>query len=446
MLILVSELLFSSFMDTSLIHQIIVEEVSLALGCTEPAAVALSASLASRVVKGEVLSVEVFLDPNTFKNASAVHIPKAVGYIGPEIAAALGALAGNPKLKLQVLRNVRQRDLKKAKLLLEKGRVRIGLNNKKRSLWVQSKVTTTKGKGEAIIAGYHSHIYRVKLNGRITFRGTPFRPSKDVHGKLARLSVFEIYNLLKRIEKRDKEFLLEGLDVNMAIAQEGILKKSGLGVGAFFRGQMDKKVLAEDVISEAKMLIAGAADARMGGLDMPVMATSGSGNQGIVVTLTIGAVARKHECNKAKTAQALALGHLLTSYVKFFTGRLSALCGCTIAAGIGASAGVVNLLGGSFQQLEWAIRNVIGDITGIICDGAKQGCSLKLSTAAESAIRAALMAMEGITIPAGEGIIDTSIDQTIRNLSRISEAMREVDRKFMEILNERKVLCNNTIP
>jgi len=431
-------------LDTNLIHQIIAEEVCLALGCTEPAAIALSASLASRAVTGEVLSVEVLLDPNTFKNASAVHIPKAVGYVGPEIAAALGAIRGNPKLKLQVLRNVREKDLEKAKLLLEKGEVRIGLNHAKRGLWVQAKVTTTKGKGEAIISGYHSHIYRVKSNGKITFREKPFRPSNHIHGKIARLSILEIYNMVKRLKANDKEFLLEGLDVNMAIAHEGILKKSGLGVGAFFRGQMDKKILAEDVIGEAKMLIAGAADARMGGLDMPVMTTAGSGNQGIVVTLAIGAVARKHGCTKAKTAQALALGHLLTSYVKFYTGRLSALCGCTIAAGIGASAGVVYLLGGSFQQLEWAIQNVIGDITGIICDGAKQGCSLKLSTAAESAMRAALMAMEGINIPAGEGIIDTTIEQTIRNLSRISEAMREVDRKFIEILNERKILYHNT--
>ncbi len=177
---------------------------------------------------------------------------------------------------------------------------------------------------------------------------------------------------------------------------------------------------------------------------MPVMTSAGSGNQGLVVTLAIGAVARKYGCTKAKTVRALALGHLLTSYVKFYTGRLSALCGCTIAAGIGTSAGVLTLLGGSFQQLEWAIQNVIGDITGIICDGAKQGCSLKLSTSAESAIRAALMAMEGITIPAGEGLVGASIEQSIRNLSRISEAMREVDRKFLEILNERKILCHNT--
>lgn len=194
------------------------------------------------------------------------------------------------------------------------------------------------------------------------------------------------------------------------------------------------------------MLIAGAADARMGGLDMPVMASSGSGNQGIVVTLAIGALARKYGCTKARTARALALGHLLTSYVKFFMGRLSALCGCTMAAGIGTSAGIVNLLGGSFQQMEWAIRNVIGDITGIICDGAKQGCSLKLSTAAESAIRGALMAMEGITVPAGEGIVDNSLEQTIRNVRIISEAMREVDKTFIKIINERKKATLASMP
>lgn len=177
---------------------------------------------------------------------------------------------------------------------------------------------------------------------------------------------------------------------------------------------------------------------------MPVMATAGSGNQGIFVTLTLAAVARRHSVRRDRVAQALALSHLLTSHVKSFTGRLSAICGCTIAAGIGASAGVVRLLGGSFPEVERAIRNVIGDITGVICDGAKLGCSLKLTTAAESAIRAALLAMEGITIPAGEGIVDSSIDQTIKNLRRISEAMREVDKKFLEILNERKLpVCDD---
>jgi L-cysteine desulfidase len=428
----------------SLVHQIIVEEVSLALGCTEPAAVALAASLASDAVKGEVLSVDVFLDPNTFKNASAVRIPKAVEYVGPEIAAGLGAIGGNSKLGLQVLKPIRAHHLKAAKGLLEAGSVRINLLPAKKRLWVQAKVKTNQGKGEAIIAGYHSHIHRVKKNGKVIYRGERPRPSTDVRRKLARLTFAEIYDLTRRLDREDSQFLLEGLDVNLAIAHEGILKKSGLGVGAFFEGQIRKKILADDVISEAKTLIAGAADARMGGLDMPVMTSAGSGNQGIVVTLAIGAVARKYGSTKAKTARALALGHLLTSYVKFYTGRLSALCGCTIAAGIGTSAGIATLLGGSFQQLEWAIQNVVGDITGIICDGAKQGCSLKLSTAAESAIRAAMMALEGITIPAGEGLVGASIDQSIRNLSRISEAMREVDRKFLEILNERRILCHNT--
>jgi L-cysteine desulfidase len=428
----------------SLVHQIIVEEVSLALGCTEPGAIALAASLASGAVKGEVLSVDVFLDPNTYKNASAVHIPKAIECVGPEIAAALGALGGDSKLGLQVLKRIRPKHLMSAKALLETDSVRITVLPSKKGLWIQARVKKTLGKGEAIIAGYHSHVHRIKRNGKVVYRGEPPRPSTDVRRKLSRLSLSEIYALTRHLDREDSQFLLEGLDVNLAIAHEGILKKSGLGVGAFFEGQIRKNVMADDVISEAKMLIAGAADARMGGLDMPVMATAGSGNQGIVVTLAIGAVARKYGCTKSKTARALALGHLLTSYVKFYTGRLSALCGCTIAAGIGTSAGVVNLLGGSFQQLEWAIQNVIGDITGIICDGAKQGCSLKLSTAAESAIRAALMAMEGITIPAGEGLVGASIEQSIRNLSRISEAMREVDRKFLEILNERRILCHNT--
>ena len=278
----------------------------------------------------------------------------------------------------------------------------------------------------------------------MTYQGKPFKSLKGAREELAHLKIAEIFDLVKSLRKKDQDFLLRGLDVNMAIAREGISKKLGLGVGTFLHGQVSKKMMANDAISEAKMLIAGAADARMGGIDMPVMATAGSGNQGIFITLTLAAVARKHHARRDRVAQALALSHLLTSHVKSFTGRLSAICGCTIAAGIGASAGVVRLLGGSFPEVERAIRNVIGDITGVICDGAKLGCSLKLTTAAESAIRAALLAMEGITIPAGEGIVDSSIDQTIKNLRRISEAMREVDKRFLEILNERKLpVCDD---
>jgi L-cysteine desulfidase len=431
-------------MDQRLIHQILEEEVTLALGCTEPAAIALSAAVAAKAARGCVRSVEVILDPNTFKNASAVPIPRVKNHVGPEIAATLGALKGDPRLKLQVLRNVKSPDVKKAQSLIEEGRVKARLAKKKQGLWIQSKVITQRGRGEAIIAGYHSHVLRIKSNGKVTYQGKPFKSLKDAREKLAHLRIAEIFDLVKSLRKKDQDFLLRGLDVNMAIAREGISKKLGLGVGTFLQGQVSKKMMADDAISEAKMLIAGAADARMGGIDMPVMATAGSGNQGIFITLTLAAVARKHRARRDKVAQALALSHLLTSHVKSFTGRLSAICGCTIAAGIGASAGVVRLLGGSFPEVERAIRNVIGDITGVICDGAKLGCSLKLTTAAESAIRAALLAMEGITIPAGEGIVDSSIDQTIKNLRRISEAMREVDKRFLEILNERKLpVCDD---
>ncbi len=225
----------------SLVHQIIVEEVSLALGCTEPAAVALAASLASGAVKGNVVSVNVLLDPNTFKNASAVHIPKAMEYVGPEIAAALGALGGESKLGLQVLKHIGSKHLKAAKEMLEAGSVKIDLLPAKRRLWVQAKVKTTRGKGEAIIAGYHSHIHRVKKNGKVVYRGESPRPSTDVRRKLSRLTLAEIYALTRHLDKEDSQFLLEGLDVNLAIAHEGILKKSGLGVGAFFRDRSGRR-------------------------------------------------------------------------------------------------------------------------------------------------------------------------------------------------------------
>jgi L-cysteine desulfidase len=248
------------------------------------------------------------------------------------------------------------------------------------------------------------------------------------------LTIEEIFNFITRVPVADIEFMLKTVDYNDTIAQEGLSKKYGLSVGRKLKSYIDKGILSDDLMNNAMYLTAAASDARMSGCTLPVMSNSGSGNQGITATLPVYSAAKYLKANQETLVRALALSHLVSIHIKTYLGRLSALCGCIIAA-TGAGCGVSYIMGGGLNETIYTIKNMVGNVTGMVCDGAKEGCALKVSTGVSSAIQSALLGLEGTVISSNDGIIDEDVEKTIQNLGRIgSEGMNQTDKLLLEIM------------
>jgi L-cysteine desulfidase len=418
-------------------------EVAPALGCTEPVAIALSAAAAASLVPGKrIEKIRVWVDANVYKNGVAVVIPGTGGLSGLETAAALGALAGDPRQKLEVLAPITPEDVASAQKLVAQGRVQVELLHDHRGLFVRSEVETADHRAEAIIEALHDKLTTLRLDGQ----DQPL-PAADNEGSkkgvelsdlerwLKALTLAELVGLLDALDAEDMAFLQEGIDVNLRLATHGLNHDSGMGVGKTLERLVRQRLIKKDVITSARILTSAAADARMGGVRLPAMSSAGSGNHGLTAILPIVAMEPFLEVDHDQVLRAVALSHIITGFVKAFTGRLSAICGCSVAAGAGAAAGAAYLLGGGLKHIAGAIHNISEDLAGIICDGAKAGCALKLATAAGTAVQAALFALQGVTVDATDGIIATTAENTLKNVGTLTtEGMIETDRTILKIM------------
>jgi L-cysteine desulfidase len=418
-------------------------EVAPALGCTEPVAIALSAAAAASLVPGKrIEKIRVWVDANVYKNGVAVIIPGTGGLSGLETAAALGALAGDPRQKLEVLAPITPEDVASAQKLVAQGRVQVELLHNHRGLFVRSEVETADHRAEAIIEALHDKLTTLRLDGQ----DQPL-PAADNEGSkkgvelsdlerwLKALTLAELVGLLDALDAEDMAFLQEGIDVNLRLATHGLNHDSGMGVGKTLERLVRQRLIKKDVITSARILTSAAADARMGGVRLPAMSSAGSGNHGLTAILPIVAMEPFLEVDHDQVLRAVALSHIITGFVKAFTGRLSAICGCSVAAGAGAAAGAAYLLGGGLKHIAGAIHNISEDLAGIICDGAKAGCALKLATAAGTAVQAALFALQGVTVDATDGIIATTAENTLKNVGTLTtEGMIETDRTILKIM------------
>lgn len=420
-------------------------EVSPALGCTEPAAIALGAAAAA-VLLGtrQITAIQVSVDSNVYKNGVAVSIPGAGDLFGLDAASALGAVAGDPSLRLEVLQPLDDDGLAKARALLATGRVCLEVLPDQKGLFVKTIVTSDEDAAQSVISGSHDNIVSLQLNG-VEVSGHPLL---SVHGGgadkgdlalleswLKSLSLADLVGLLDDLDDDDIAFLEEGVRFNLKLAHHGLKYGDGLGVGKTLDRLARQKLIRKDMVLAAKILTSAASDARMAGVKLPAMSSAGSGNHGLTAILPIWAVKSYIDCDRRAVLEAVALSHIITAYVKAHTGRLSALCGCSIAAGAGATAGVTYLLGGTVSHIAKAIKNLSEDLAGVICDGAKAGCSLKLATAAAGAVQAALFALHGIEVQSRDGIIDASPEQTMRNIGTLStQGMIETDRTILQIV------------
>lgn len=425
-------------MEHDILLCLLKQEVKPAVGCTEPAAVALAVAKAARLLGETVLSVKVQASVNIIKNALAVTIPNT-NEAGLHLAAALGMVLKKPEKGLEILMSISEDDIRLAHEFVDKGRVKICQADKE-GLYIEARVEGENGYAVVKVKDSHTNITETNINGEIKC----FEKNASKNGKNSRIDVTgyslkEFLRVIESIPLEDIAFLQEGIDMNLLISRKGLEAKQGLGVGFALKRMLEKGVISNDMVNKARIMVASAADARMAGVNLPVMTTMGSGNHGIEAILPLAVVASETNATEEKVIRALALSHLITAYVKQQTGRLSPICGCSIAAGVGATAAITWLMGGSLDNIVGAVKNLIANLTGMICDGAKGGCALKLSTSAGEAVIAALLSLEGIIVGNQDGIISNSAEETIRNLGVFSqEGMASADEVILNIILTKK--------
>lgn len=430
------------------VKDILEMEVVLALGCTEPVAIALGTAAAASLLPNRSFdSVEVWVDPNIYKNGMAVTIPGSGGLAGIDTAAALGCYGSDPHRGLEVLESLNDEVVEKATDLLKAGKVKVNLREE-HGLYIASRLTSGDDVAESVIADLHNNIISLTLNGE-AITDSPLLPQKptasghslmeELEEWLRGLTLDEIYDMVDHLDAEDLKFLKEGVDHNLRLAEHGLKYGSGLGIGKAIDRLLKQKLLVNDMATSARRLTSAAADARMGGANLPAMSSAGSGNHGLTAILPIWAIKDYVNHDDESVLRAIGLSHIITAYVKAHTGRLSAVCGCSVAAGAGATAGITYLVGGDAKHMAGAIKNIVEDLAGVICDGAKAGCALKLNTAAGAAVQAALFSLQGINVQDTDGIVGVSTENTVQNMGTLShQGMVETDKTILKIMLEKE--------
>jgi L-cysteine desulfidase len=427
----------------SIYRELITHEVFPALGCTEPIAVAYAAAVAASQLQGEVEEVKIEVDPGVFKNGFAVTVPHTGGEKGNLIAGALGALIARPELKMEILKGSNDALLAQAKGLLAKRQVTLTYDKRKACLSIDVTVKSASGTARAVLEGGHTNLVRLEKDGTFIVddaasgnsgKGNAYRE------RLREMTIAGMIDLVDALHGEDLAYLRQGVEMNLALAEAG----RNLGkVGHFVADLVSEGLLVDDVISKSKILTASASDARMAGLPYPAMASGGSGNQGIVASLVPYTVGRFYGVPEETILKSIALSHLVNGYIKCYTGDLSPICGCAIAAGVGAAVAIVYQRSGkNLEKINLAVNTLVSDLGGMLCDGAKAGCALKVVSSTESAIRAAYMALKGHGITEEEGFVGRSAEATIKNMSRISEVgMSLVDETMLGIMGDKRSTC-----
>lgn len=417
------------------IIRLIHREVIPAIGCTEPIAVALACAKAAEVLGDRPERVEVYLSANILKNAMGVGIP-GTGMVGLPIAIALGSLIGRSAYGLEVLKDLSPEGLAAGKAMVERKCISIALKEQVDKLYIE--VVSHRGDEESrvVISHAHTHFSFIARNGEVLYNEESGASQEELEAdEEIALNFGLVYDFAMQMPLEEIRFILETARVNEAAAKASMEAGCyGHTVSQTFAGEFGKRFLGDSVYTHMLAMTAAACDARMDGAMIPVMSNSGSGNQGLSATLPVVSFAKDMQSSEEQLIRALMLSHLMVIYIKQSLGRLSALCGCVVAA-TGASCGITYLMGGSRQQLTYAIKNMIGNITGMICDGAKPSCALKVSSGVSTAMLSALMAMEQKVVTPVEGIIDEDVDRSIANLTSIgSKGMESTDRLVLDIM------------
>ena len=412
-------------------------EVVPAVGCTEPMAVALCVSRATEALGCRPEKITALLSANILKNAMGVGIP-GTGMIGLPIAIALGALIGKSEYQLEVIKDVCPEAIEQGKQYIDEGRIDIQLKQDCcDKLYVEILCEGGGHKACAIIQGSHTHFVSVTRDDEVLLDEQASHSSDSDEDDIT-LNLRLVYDFAMQAPLDEIRFILETRDYNLKAAQESVKGNYGHCLGKTMDRPLSHGIFGNTIFSRILSKTALATDARMGGALIPVMSNSGSGNQGICATNPVAVYAMENENTEEELIRALTLSHLTAIYIKQSLGKLSALCGCVVAS-IGSSCGITYLMGGSFDRICYAVKNMIANLTGMICDGAKPSCALKIASGVSTALLSAVLAMEGRHVTSAEGIIDDDVDRSIRNLTVIgADAMCATDQMVLEIMTGKK--------
>ena len=411
-------------------------EVVPAIGCTEPIAVALCTARAAELLDTQPEKIEVRLSANILKHAMGVGSP-GTGMIGLPIAVALGALVGRSEYRLEVLRDVTPEAVGRGARYIDEKRVCISLKEDiAEKLYIEVEASAGERRAVAVIAGGHTAFVYLERDGEVLLDKRTASVAEEEAGEVP-LTLRRVWDFAMTAPLDELRFILETRRVNKAAAERAFAGEFGHCVGRTLRCERERQVMGDSIFSRILSYTSAACDARMAGAMIPVMSNSGSGNQGIAATLPVVVYADETAADEEHTIRALVLSHLTVIYIKQSLGRLSALCGCVVAA-TGSSCGITYLMGGAYEQVAAAVKNMIANLTGMICDGAKPSCSMKLTSGVSTAVLSAMMAMDGHCVTPVEGIIEEDVDKCIRNLTAIGrDGMNETDRLVLGIMTHK---------
>ena len=415
---------------------LIIREGVPAIGCTEAIAVALCTARAAELLDTQPEKIEVRLSANILKNAMGVGIP-GTGMIGLPIAVALGALVGRSEYRLEVLRDVTPEAVGRGARYIDEKRVCISLKEDiAEKLYIEVEASAGERRAVAVIAGGHTAFVYLERDGEVLLDKRTASVAEEEAGEVP-LTLRRVWDFAMTAPLDELRFILETRRVNKAAAERAFAGEFGHCVGRTLRCERERRVMGDSIFSRILSYTSAACDARMAGAMIPVMSNSGSGNQGIAATLPVVVYADETAADEEHTIRALVLSHLTVIYIKQSLGRLSALCGCVVAA-TGSSCGITYLMGGAYEQVAAAVKNMIANLTGMICDGAKPSCAMKLTSGVSTAVLSAMMAMDGHCVTPVEGIIEEDVDKCIRNLTAIArDGMNETDRLVLGIMTHK---------
>jgi len=418
-------------MDKKLLVDILKNQVVPALGCTEPGAVAYAAARAKEILGSNVKELKIYADKNIIKNSMSVGIPGTNEH-GIIFAAALALVVGKSEYKLEVLKDVDNRSIDEALKIVESNIISLHLENIQ-GLYIKAEALGENDTCSVTIRNSHTNIISEVKNGQVILDNTlNTEASGEIRNEIKKYCIDELIKFADEAPIEDIAFIQNGIDLNMRIAQAGLQGQTGVGLGNYFYNS------AKDVFSMAKAYTAAASEARMSGYLLPVMSSAGSGNHGLVAIIPVSYVGIAEKIQSEKIIRAVTLSHLVTIFVKAHLGSLSPVCGCGVAAGVGCAVGLTYLLGGDINQIKGSINNMVAGISGMLCDGAKLGCSYKLSISVDAAVDASEMALKNIFIPDDNGILGDTPEKTILNLAHVSNiGMKNTDDEILKVMMEK---------
>ena len=419
------------------IISLVKREVVPAVGCTEPIAVALCVAKATETLGCLPETIEVWLSANILKNAMGVGIPNT-GMIGLPIAIALGAICGKSEYQLEVLKDADTESVAQARQYLEMHTIDIKLKDDiTEKLYIEIVATAGGSTAKTVISGSHTNFVYIEKNNEILHDTRQESMEQEDDSDDSWLSLRKVYDFAMTAPLDEIDFINESRRLNEAAARQSLHGNYGHLLGKTLTRPLGKGIMGDSIFSHIISATACACDARMAGAMIPVMSNSGSGNQGICATLPVVVYAEENHNTDEELTRALMLSHLTAIYMKQSLGKLSALCGCVVAS-TGSSCGITYLMGGGYDQVCASVKNMIANLSGMICDGAKPSCALKLASGVSTAVLSAMLAVSGECVSSTEGIIDDDVDRSIHNLTKIGkDAMNETDRCVLDIMTNK---------